>query len=98
MVSIRHLCSIHWQRRRADTYHRVDQPVGTGYSIGTPTATTQEETAQDFVKFFKNFQKTFGIKNFKIYVTGESYAGRYVPYISAAMLDEDDKEYFDLQG
>ncbi|KAJ6131487.1 hypothetical protein N7523_001193 [Penicillium sp. IBT 18751x] len=76
----------------------VDQPVGTGFSIGTPTATTQEETAQDFVKFFKNFQKTFGIKNFKIFVTGESYAGRYVPYISAAMLDEKDKEYFDLQG
>jgi carboxypeptidase D len=31
-------------------------------------------------------------------VTGESYAGRYVPYISAAMLDEKDQEYFDLQG
>lgn len=77
---------------------RVDQPVGTGYSIGKPTATTQEETAQDFIKFFKNFQKIFGIKNFKIYVTGESYAGRYVPYISAAMLDEKDKEYYDLQG
>ncbi|CEJ55874.1 Putative Carboxypeptidase 5 [Penicillium brasilianum] len=76
----------------------VDQPVGTGYSIGTPTATSQEEIAQDFVKFFKNFEKTYGIKNFKIYVTGESYAGRYVPYISAAMLDEKDKEYFDLHG
>ncbi|KAJ5294471.1 hypothetical protein N7508_009292 [Penicillium antarcticum] len=76
----------------------VDQPVGTGYSIGTPTADSQEETAQDFIKFFKNFQKLFGIKNFKIYVTGESYAGRYVPYISAAMLDEKDKEYFDLDG
>lgn len=50
------------------------------------------------MKFFKNFQQTYGIKNFKIYVTGESYAGRYVPYISAAMLDEKDKEYFDLQG
>jgi carboxypeptidase C (cathepsin A) len=37
---------------------------------------------------------TTGIKNFKIYVTGESYAGRYVPYISAAMLDEKDKEFF----
>ncbi|KAJ5693178.1 hypothetical protein N7462_002601 [Penicillium macrosclerotiorum] len=76
----------------------VDQPVGTGYSTGTPTATSQEEIAQDFIKFFKNFQKLFGIKNFKIYVTGESYAGRYVPYISAAMLDEKDKEYFDLHG
>ncbi|KAK4863586.1 hypothetical protein LT330_002364 [Penicillium expansum] len=76
----------------------VDQPIGTGYSVGTPTAISQEETAQDFVKFFKNFQTIFGIKNFKIYVTGESYAGRYVPYISAAMLDEKDKEYFDLDG
>ncbi|KAL3444712.1 Alpha/Beta hydrolase protein [Aspergillus insuetus] len=76
----------------------VDQPVGTGYSVGTPTAISQEETAEDFVKFFKNFQETFGIKNFRIFVTGESYAGRYVPYISAAMLDQDDKEYYDLSG
>jgi carboxypeptidase D len=50
----------------------VEQPVGTGYTVGDVTATTEEEIAQDFVKFFKNFQTTFGIKNFKIYVTGES--------------------------
>ena len=49
-------------------------------------------------KFFKNFQDTFGIKNFKIHVTGESYAGRYVPYISAAFLDQNDTEYYDLKG
>ncbi|KAJ5492674.1 Serine-type carboxypeptidase F [Penicillium diatomitis] len=65
----------------------VDQPVGTGFSIGTPTATTQEETAQEFVKFFQNFQELYGVKNFKVFVTGESYAGRYVPYISSALLD-----------
>ena len=59
---------------------------------------TEEEIAQDFIKFFKNWEKTFGIKNYKIYITGESYAGRYVPYISAAMLDEKDKEYYDLSG
>jgi hypothetical protein len=57
-----------------------------------------QATAQDFLGFFKNFQDTFGIKNFKIYVTGESYAGRYVPYISAAMLDAKNKEYYDLNG
>lgn len=79
-------------------HYRVDQPVGTGFSIGTPTAVSQEETAADFIKFFKNFQKLFGIKNFKIYVTGESYAGRYVPYVSATMLDQDDKEYYDVKG
>ena len=76
----------------------VEQPFGTGFSQGPVTATTQEEIAQDFVKFFKNFQTTFGIKNYKIYVTGESYAGRYVPYISAAMLDEKDTAYYNLSG
>jgi carboxypeptidase C (cathepsin A) len=50
----------------------VDQPIGTGYSTGTAKATTQEETAQDFLKFLKNFEEIFGIKNYKIYVTGES--------------------------
>lgn len=29
---------------------------------------------------------------------GESYAGRYVPYISAAMLDANDTEYYNLSG
>jgi carboxypeptidase D len=76
----------------------VDQPIGTGFATGTPKATTQEETAQDFVQFFKKFEQLFGIKNYKIYVTGESYAGRYVPYISAAMLDQNDTEFFDLSG
>ena len=82
----------------ADEVFRVEQPVGTGFSIGEVTAKTEEEIAQDFIKFFKNFEKTFGIKKYKIYVTGESYAGRYVPYISAAMLDQKDKEYYDLSG
>ena len=76
----------------------VEQPVGTGFSIGQVTATSQEEIAQDFIKFFKNFEMIFGIKKFKIFVTGESYAGRYVPYISAAMLDAKDKNYYDVQG
>ena len=76
----------------------VDQPVGTGFAVGKPIATRQEETAAEFVKFFQNFQETFGIKNYKIYVTGESYAGRYVPYISAAILDQKNKTYFDLHG
>ncbi|AAW42489.1 hypothetical protein CNBC1420 [Cryptococcus deneoformans B-3501A] len=76
----------------------VEQPIGTGFSTGTPKATTQEETAQDFIKWFKNFQDVFGISNYKIFVSGESYAGRYVPYISAAMLDEQNTTYYNLSG
>jgi carboxypeptidase D len=76
----------------------VEQPVGTGYSTGKVTATSEEEIAEDFANFFLNWQQLFGIKNFKIYVTGESYAGRYVPYISAAMINRNDTQYFNLSG
>jgi carboxypeptidase D len=34
----------------------VEFPVGTGFSTGKVTATSQEEIAQDFLGFFKNFQ------------------------------------------
>lgn len=90
--------TIYYNSGRIDVISRVEQPVGTGFSTGKVTATTEEEIAADFVDFFLNFQEIFGIKNFKIYVTGESYAGRYVPYISAAMLDKNDTEHFNLSG
>ncbi|KAL2058750.1 hypothetical protein ABVK25_000041 [Lepraria finkii] len=76
----------------------IEQPVGTGFSIGDITAPSEEEIAQDFTKFFEHFETSFGIKNFKIFVTGESYDGRCVPYISAAMLDQNDTTYYDLSG
>ena len=76
----------------------VEQPVGTGYTIGDPTASSEEEIAQDFVGFLKNFQTTFSISGYKIFVTGESYAGRYVPYISSAILDQKDTTNFNLGG
>jgi len=55
----------------------VEFPVGTGFSIGKVTAKTEEEIAQDFLGFFKNFQLAFGIKNFKVYVTGESCKAKH---------------------
>ena len=69
-----------------------------GFSQGSVTANSEEDVAKDFLKFFKNFQNIFGIKNFKIYVTGESYAGRYVPYVSSAMLDQNDTKHYNLSG
>lgn len=77
---------------------RVDQPVGTGFSVGTPTATDEQDIAVDFVQFLTKFQKLYNIRNFRIFMSGESYAGRYVPYISAAMLDKNDTEHFNLSG
>lgn len=45
-----------------------------------------------------NFENLFGISDYKIYVTGESYAGRYVPYIASAMLDMNDTKLFNVSG
>ncbi|KAF2030682.1 carboxypeptidase cpdS precursor [Setomelanomma holmii] len=76
----------------------VEQPVGTGFTQGTPTATSQEESAAQFLGFFKNFINTFGLNNRKVYIAGESYAGRYVPYIADAMLQQNDTEFFDVKA
>jgi carboxypeptidase D len=76
----------------------VEQPVGTGFSQGNSTATSQEETAEEFLGFFKNFVDTFGLQNRKVYITGESYAGRYVPYIADAMINRNDSSYYDVKG
>jgi carboxypeptidase D len=50
----------------------VEQPVGTGFTQGTPTATSQEESAAQFLGFWKNFMETFGLVGKKVYIAGES--------------------------
>ena len=54
----------------------VEHPVGTGFAEGNVTAKNEKDISVDFVNFFKNWEKLFSIKNYKVYVTGESYAGR----------------------
>jgi carboxypeptidase D len=76
----------------------VEQPVGTGFSQGTPTAKSTEEAAQQFLGFFKNFVDTFGLSNRKVYIAGESYAGKYIPYFADAMLQRNDTKYYDAKG
>ncbi|KAI9657734.1 MAG: hypothetical protein M1821_002910 [Bathelium mastoideum] len=76
----------------------VEQPVGTGFTQGTPTATSEEQVAQQFLGFWKNFVDTFGLQGRKVYITGESYAGYYVPYIADAMLNTNDTTYHNVKG
>ena len=47
----------------------VEQPVGTGFSQGKVHAHSEIGVAKDFVGFFKNWEKLFGIENYKIYIT-----------------------------
>ncbi|KAI0206706.1 serine carboxypeptidase [Astrocystis sublimbata] len=76
----------------------VEQPISTGFSRGKVTATSEEDVAEQFLGFWKNFVETFSLQGYKIYITGESYAGAYCPYIASAMLDKNDTSNYNVSG
>ena len=76
----------------------VEQPVGTGFSQGVPSATSEADVASQFLGFFKNFVDTFALQGRKVYIAGESYAGYYVPYIADAMFNANDTEHFNIES
>lgn len=76
----------------------IEQPVGTGFSQGTRDATNGPELSREFLGFFKNFVDTFSLHSRKIYITGESYAGFYIPYIADAMLNKEDTTYYGVDS
>ncbi|KAJ3773603.1 alpha/beta-hydrolase [Lentinula raphanica] len=61
----------------------VEQPVGTGFSQGTPNITNENDLAEQLVGFFNQFLEIFSeLKGKNFWLTGESYAGMYVPYVA----------------
>lgn len=76
----------------------IEQPVGTGFSQGKPNATNELDVANQFLPFWKNFIDLFDLHNRKVFITGESYAGQYCPYIADAMLEKHDTKYFNVSG
>ncbi|KAJ3175340.1 hypothetical protein HDU87_006290 [Geranomyces variabilis] len=76
----------------------IEQPVGTGFSRGTPNVTSSSDAAAQLLGFLRNWMDTFDYHNKKIYIAGESYAGMYIPYIGDAMLASNAPTYFNLQG
>jgi len=41
---------------------------------------------------------TFALQGFTVYITGESYAGHYVPEIASAMFDANDESYYNVSS
>ncbi|KAI6363721.1 hypothetical protein MCOR25_005787 [Pyricularia grisea] len=76
----------------------IEQPIGTGFSTGKPTATNEEDVARQFLGFWRNFVDTFAVQGYKVYIAGESYAGAYCPYIADAMIKANDTQYFNVTG
>ena len=56
------------------------------------------DIGRDFAGFWKNFMTTFNMQHRKVYITGESYAGQYIPYIASYMLDQNDTTYYNVKG
>ncbi|CAG8927119.1 unnamed protein product [Penicillium salamii] len=76
----------------------IDQPAGTGFSPRPSTVKNEIDVANQFNDFWKGFIETFNMQGYKVYITGESYAGQYIPYLAAGMLDRNDTTHFNLQG
>jgi carboxypeptidase D len=70
----------------------VEQPIGVGFTQGTPDITNEVELGEQFVGFYKQFVETFGVQGWDLYLTGESYGGYYVPYIADAFITADDPD------
>ena len=68
----------------------LDQPVGTGFGYGRP-ARSLNESAGHFVAFLVKLLESFPeLRSSPLFITGESYAGKYVPLYTAAVLDHND--------
>ncbi|KIY69108.1 alpha/beta-hydrolase [Cylindrobasidium torrendii FP15055 ss-10] len=74
-------------------YIWVDQPVGVGYSTADTDGYIfdEDQMGRDFMGFLSNLVKVFpALATRPLYLTGESYAGTYIPYIM--------KTYFGLEN
>ena len=61
----------------------IDNPVGVGFTEGTPDIKGQEGLAKEFYGFLEQFFSTFKeLQGKRLWITGESYAGKYIPYIA----------------
>nr|BAX09101.1 serine carboxypeptidase [Cryptomeria japonica] len=70
----------------------VESPIGVGFSYSNNTKDYQNfndaQAAEDNLAFILNWYKKFPeFKDVDFYITGESYAGHYVPQLTALVLD-----------
>jgi len=77
----------------------VEQPVGTGFSQGVPDIHNDDELAAQVAGFLVQFLEVFSeLKHKNFYVSGESYAGFYVPYIANYLYEHPGLVPLNLKG
>jgi carboxypeptidase D len=81
----------------------TEQPVGgTGFTQGIPSVKNEIDVANDFYGFLVNFFETFPeLKGKRLWLAGESYAGKYIPYMASKIYNSTEtnkKHGINLQG
>jgi carboxypeptidase C (cathepsin A) len=86
----------------------VEQPIRTGYSTATRDARivhNEAQVSEDMYKFLTAFLTVFNdYQSSEIYISGESYAGMYIPYMAAYVVKKQAKQkllgaiHINLQG
>ncbi|XP_043725917.1 serine carboxypeptidase-like 40 [Telopea speciosissima] len=83
----------------------IESPAGIGFSYTNTSSdfevTGDQSTADDAYIFLMNWLERFPeYKNRKLYLTGESYAGHYVPQLALTILkhNKEGNQSIDLQG
>ncbi|KAF5387348.1 hypothetical protein D9757_005819 [Collybiopsis confluens] len=71
-------------------YVWIDQPVGVGFSTADSEGyvSSEDQMGTDFLGFLSNLVKVFpSLAKRPLHLTGESYAGTYIPYILKAYFE-----------
>ncbi|KAL5552583.1 hypothetical protein UlMin_039984 [Ulmus minor] len=91
-----------WNREANMLY--LETPIGVGFSYSTDTSSNgtvnDKITARDNLVFLQKWLLNFPqFKNTNLFITGESYAGHYVPQLAELMLEVNKKEkLFNMKG
>ncbi|XP_021277649.1 serine carboxypeptidase-like 45 [Herrania umbratica] len=91
-----------WNREANMLY--LEAPIGVGFSYSTDTSSYEgvddRITARDNLVFMQNwFLKFPQYRNRSLFITGESYAGHYIPQLAELMLQFNRKDkLFNLKG
>ncbi len=78
----------------------LDQPTNVGFSYGNSTETSLEQVGENIFLFLQKFvtSKQPAFINRDLYITGESFAGHYIPAASQFILQHQKEFTLRLKG
>ena len=78
----------------------IEQPAGVGFSTtnNPKYLWKDDDTAENLLYAVKNFLNEFNLEGREFYISGESYAGVYIPFLATHMLEDTSVDKVNLKG